>query len=208
MVHPPPLPNVRYDSPRWVQNVQVAAALTISYVDQGWQGSTARATLLSLARGPVDWSVTAAIVALMWTAKYEPRSLIEIEALFSDLRRRESRTADCSYDVPLRQAWLLLPGVSVELRATLQHELDTLLGDETGEVAADHAGDRGSRAPGEDPGWRRSVSWAIALTSLLLPALSPKALGDWWMLGTIVGLGVAFWIWISGVPPRQRGSDS
>lgn len=208
MVYPPPLPNVRCDPPRWVQNVQIAAALAISYVDRGWEGSTARATLLSLARGPVDWSVTAAIVALMWTAKHEPRSVTEIEALFVDLRRRESRTAGCCYDVPLRQAWLLLPGVSVEMRATLEHELDTLLGDETEEVPADHASDLRSRAPGKGPGWRRSVSWAIALTSLLLPALSPQALGDWWILGTIVGLGVALWIWISGVPPLQRGSDS
>jgi hypothetical protein len=208
MVHPPPLPDVRYDPPRWVQNVQVAAALAISYVDRGWEGSNARATLLALARGPVDWSVTAAIVALMWTAKHQPRSVIEIEALFAELRRRESHTAECSYDVPLRQAWLLLPEVGVDMRATLQRELDALLGDETGGVLPAHASDRLSRAPGEGPGWRRPVSWAITLISLLLPALSPEALGEWWILGTIVGLGVAFWIWISGVPPLPRGSDS
>lgn len=204
MVHPPPLPSARYDPPRWVQSVQVAAALTIRYVDRCWEGSTARATLLSLARGPVDWSVTAAIVALMWTARHEPQSVTEIEALFAELRRRESRTAGCTYDVPLRQAWLLLPGVSVEMRATLQREL----GEETDEVSAAHAADLLPRVPGDGPGWRRPVCWAIALTSLLLPALSPKALGDWWILGSIVGLGVAFWVWISGVPPLQRGSDS
>jgi tetratricopeptide (TPR) repeat protein len=208
MVHPPPLPDVRYDPPRWVQNVQVAAALAISYVDRGWEGSNARATLLALARGPVDWSVTAAIVALMWTAKHQPRSVIEIEALFAELRRRESHTAGCSYDVALRQAWLLLPEVGIDMRATLQRELDALLGDETGGVLPAHASDRLSRAPGEGPGWRRPVSWAITLISLLLPALSPEALGEWWILGTIVGLGVAFWIWISGVPPLPRGSDS
>jgi tetratricopeptide (TPR) repeat protein len=52
MVHPPPLPHIRYDPPRWIQNVQVVAALAISYVDRGWEGSTGRTTLLSLARGP------------------------------------------------------------------------------------------------------------------------------------------------------------
>jgi hypothetical protein len=83
-----------------------------------------------------------------------------------------------------------------------------LLGEGTGEVAADHAADRPSRAPGEGPGWRRPVCWAITLTSALLPALTPEALGDWWMLGSIVGLRVAFWVWISGVPPLRRGSDS
>jgi tetratricopeptide (TPR) repeat protein len=208
MVHPPLLPRVRYDPPRWVQNVQVIAALAIRYVDRGWEGSTARATLLSLARGPVDWSVTAAIVALMWTARHEPQSVAEIEALFTELRRRESRGAGCTYDVPLRQAWLLLPGVSVEMRATLQRELGSLLGEETDEASADHAAGLPSRAPGEGPGWRRPVCWAITLTSVLLPALTPEALGDWWILGSIIGPGVAFWIWICGVPPLRRGSDS
>lgn len=204
MVHPPPLPHARYDPPRWLQNVQLAAALAISYVDRGWEGSTRRATLLSLARGPVDWSVTAAIVALMWTARNEPRSVSEIESLFADLQRRESQTAGCTYDVALRQAWLLLPNVRSDTRATLERELALLLPDESDELAADTVAPN-SRALSDMPSRRRVLVWALAITSILLPALTPRALGDWWILGTIVGLGTAFWLWLSGVKPTQRG---
>jgi tetratricopeptide (TPR) repeat protein len=204
MVHPPGLPHPRYDPGRWIQNVQVAAALALSYVDQGWHGSTRRAMLLSLARGPVDWSVTAAIVALMWTARHEPQSVSEIEALFEQLRRR--RPSDCCYGVPLRQAWLLLPNVSPELRTTLQHELAMLSGDEPPE--ADAGAETPFETPNDGPGWRRPVSWAIALASAFLPAVWPHSLGIWWMLGSIVGLGIAFWVWVSGVPTLPRGSDS
>jgi tetratricopeptide (TPR) repeat protein len=207
LVHPPPLPSPRYEPARWIQNVQVAAALAISYVDRGWEGSSRRHYLLSVARGPVDWSVTAAIVALMWTARHEPKSVSEIETLFAELRERENPNAGCTYDVPLRQAWLLLPGVGAEMQATLQRELAARLSDEGSEPPAETA-EEAPPAHSHDPGWRRPATWSIALASLCLPVVWPKALGEWWILGTILGLGLAFWVWISGVPPLRRGTDS
>lgn len=205
MVHPPALPNAAYDTARWIQNVQVAAALAIGYVDRGWEGSTRRATLLSLARGPVDWSVTAATVALMWLGRSEPRSVSEIEAVFGQLRQRQSYN-----DEPLRQAWLLLPGVSPEMRASLQGELDALLGDESEDEDADEDdADDTAAAPVLTPSARRhrGIAFVVALASLFFAVLWPHAWGEWWLLILVVGWGVAFWFWISGVPPLERGTD-
>ena len=204
MVHPPPLPHRHFDPPLWIQNVQIAAAAAIAHVDRGWQGSVRRASLLSIGRGPVDWSVTAAIVVLMWISMHEPRSRAEIEALFQDLRRRESRAAGCTYDVPLRQAWLRIPGIAPETRAMLQGELSALLSD--GETPSPIS------EPDPDPlpakvgsGRVTAAAWALGLSGVfLVPRIWPAAWGDWSLGPSMACVGLGFWIWARQVRSRPR----
>ncbi len=84
MVHPPAAPAgwKEYD---WLWAVQLASALTIAFVDSGWEGSRRKAALTSLAYGPMDWSGAAAIVALAVLARQETRLNIEFDRLCLDL---------------------------------------------------------------------------------------------------------------------------
>jgi tetratricopeptide (TPR) repeat protein len=74
MVHPPPRPD-DVDAPQWLFRVQVASALTLGWIDHGWVGSRRRRVLLSLLHGPVDWTTTAAILALADVARADPSLL-------------------------------------------------------------------------------------------------------------------------------------
>jgi hypothetical protein len=63
MVHPP-APPPQTDPVRWVQRVQVAAALLVSHADEGWVVSDRRRVLRAIATGPDDWTTAAAFIAL------------------------------------------------------------------------------------------------------------------------------------------------
>ncbi|MCA9610564.1 MAG: hypothetical protein KC619_33440, partial [Myxococcales bacterium] len=63
MVHPPPMPE-GWAPWYWRQQVVVAAALIVAFVDQGWPETGRRAALRSLLFGPIDWTTTAGIVAM------------------------------------------------------------------------------------------------------------------------------------------------
>lgn len=63
MVHPPPRPD-GWAPWYWRQQVIVAAALVLAFVEEGWAESGRRAALHSLLFGPVDWTTTAGIVAM------------------------------------------------------------------------------------------------------------------------------------------------
>ncbi len=84
MAHPPEPPT---DVPvwDWIFRVQVAAAFVLAALDGGWDGSLRRRALLALARGPLDWSVAAAVVALAHVARREPAARAEIAALYAEL---------------------------------------------------------------------------------------------------------------------------
>lgn len=84
MVHPPATPEGwrEYD---WIAAVQLASALTIAYIDDGWEGSIRKAALTSLAYGPMDWSGAAAIMALAVLARQDMRINIAFDRLCLDL---------------------------------------------------------------------------------------------------------------------------
>lgn len=127
MLDPPPLPDKDLDAPDWVQGIQIAAALALAQIDAGWSGSERRRFLLAVAGGPIDWTVTAAVVALTWVATRTPTAVPDVLATFAALRDREPDAGGCTYAIPLRQAWLELPGVSGAQRARLERELNELL---------------------------------------------------------------------------------
>ena len=85
MVYPPGVAHV--DRPaQWVYRVQMAAALVIAQLDEGWENSIRKKALLSLAHGPMDWTVDAALVALAALAREEEDAANEITGLFQALK--------------------------------------------------------------------------------------------------------------------------
>jgi tetratricopeptide (TPR) repeat protein len=115
MVNPPPRPT-EYTIWDWIQRVQVASAFLIARLDDGWEDSLRRRALLSLARGPLDWSVGAAIIALGQLALEEPAARAEIDALYVELLSLLPRPGAVPYDWALATWARRLPLPSPELR--------------------------------------------------------------------------------------------
>lgn len=99
---------------QWVQRVQIAATLIIARAEQGWDGSTRRQILLDLARGPVDWSVNAALIALSQIAHEARGAQEEIAALFTELLDDLERWQWCCFGTCLCVLLLRLPGAEPE----------------------------------------------------------------------------------------------
>jgi hypothetical protein len=72
------------DAFEWVFRRQIAAALTMAHVDKGWKGSRRQDALLTLLYGPVDWTATAALVAMIEIARNEPAHTSEIMAMLRE----------------------------------------------------------------------------------------------------------------------------
>jgi hypothetical protein len=84
MVHPP----VRRDpflTWVWLQRVQIAAAFGLGNIDPGWEQSIRKRALFSLARGPMDWTVGAALLPLSIIAEQEPGTAESIGELYLEL---------------------------------------------------------------------------------------------------------------------------
>ena len=125
MVHPPLAldPFTPWD---WIQRIQLAAAMAAAGLDEGWAGSLRRKVLISLVNGPMDWSVSAAIVALAGLAATDPAIAAEALAVFrARLHSLPDRGQVC-YAVPLILAMLELPGVTPAERAELKAKLREL----------------------------------------------------------------------------------
>jgi tetratricopeptide (TPR) repeat protein len=115
MVHPPPRPG-EYTIWDWIQRAQVASAFLIARLDDGWEDSLRRRALISLARGPLDWSVGAAIVVLGQLALEEPAVRPEVDALYVELLSLRPRPGTVPYEGALVTWARRLPRPSPELR--------------------------------------------------------------------------------------------
>jgi hypothetical protein len=80
MVHPPKRPE-HLPPWEWIFRLQIAAAMVVARLDDAWPGPR-RDALFSLAQGPVDWTATAALVALSEVAVRDARPRGEIADLF------------------------------------------------------------------------------------------------------------------------------
>jgi hypothetical protein len=105
MIHPPKAPDHIHPLD-WVPRVQVAAALVIAFGEGGHR------VLQSVALGPVDWVVDAAIVALGELAMRQPAVRGEVEQLFGWLRSQIPKEGFTCYGYPLACTWLRLLGPS------------------------------------------------------------------------------------------------
>jgi tetratricopeptide (TPR) repeat protein len=116
LVHPPPPPAATLDASQWVFRYQVAGALLLGRLDDGWGESQRRRGLFALAHGPIDWLVSAALPALGLVFAEEPSSRGEIWQLFEHLARRIPDIGYCCYRAPLAATTMRLPGLDPALR--------------------------------------------------------------------------------------------
>ncbi len=112
MVNPPP-PREQLDPFQWVQRVQIAAALTIAHVEEQapWPASPRNRALTSLALGPVDWTASAAIVALAWLAKHDAIVRREVEPMLGWLETQIPKGSYTCFEYPLVTMRLWLGGL-------------------------------------------------------------------------------------------------
>jgi hypothetical protein len=118
MVHPPD-PPARVLAWDWLPHVQVAAALVLGHLGTDWDRSLRRQVLFDLANGPLDWSVTAAAVALTAAALEDPAVAPDVARLLGDLRRNLPRPGHDWYEYAIVHCQLRLPGVSPRERQEL-----------------------------------------------------------------------------------------
>jgi tetratricopeptide (TPR) repeat protein len=124
MVHPPR----RVSQPAqtsmtawgWLQRIQIAAAMMISQLDGTWANSARRKALFSLANGPMDWTVTAAIVALTALALNDPKIEEEVIELFRALMHALPNPGYVPYTYALVCCYLQLPNRSENDRDVLR----------------------------------------------------------------------------------------
>ncbi|MBZ4401619.1 tetratricopeptide repeat protein [Myxococcus faecalis] len=117
MVHPPP-PRGPHSTWAWLQRIQLAAAFVIATREEGWLDSRRRTLLLALAKGPMDWTVEAALVTLAHVARTTPEARAEVRAIYQSL---DQHTQDyASYEYALLCAWLQWPELSDAERAPLE----------------------------------------------------------------------------------------
>lgn len=110
----------------WIQRLQVASALTIAHTDAGWKTSARRKALLSLANGPSDWTVTAALIALTAVSAENREAQVETIALFTEMLNSLPKPGYVCYVHPLVICFQQLPLISASLRAQLE-QLQTML---------------------------------------------------------------------------------
>jgi tetratricopeptide (TPR) repeat protein len=126
MLYPPPRPK-GIEMWNWLQQVQVAVAFIIARLESGWEGSVRRRVLFSLARGPMDWSVTAAIVALCQIVRKEGTGKAEVESLYLELLQNLPRPGGVPYEYALIFCSFYLEP-SAELAKVTGKMLDKLTG--------------------------------------------------------------------------------
>ncbi|HEX8911089.1 MAG TPA: tetratricopeptide repeat protein, partial [Humisphaera sp.] len=120
MVHPPTPPE-GWPAWTWVQRVQHAAAFVAARVDAGWAGSARRGALLSMLRGPVDWTTNAGIAALTQLAVEEPTDEIvgEATAMVVELAEARPHPGYCCYEHAMVCQALRLPRLDARMRQEL-----------------------------------------------------------------------------------------
>ncbi len=125
MVHPPPAPEHVHPL-EWVPRVQLAAALIVSWFDTGFT------TLRTVALGPVDWVVDAAVVALGDLAIRTPALCREVVSLFEFLRRQVPAEGFTCFAYPLVNTWMRLVPASDPRHAELQQWRTQILANDVG----------------------------------------------------------------------------
>jgi tetratricopeptide (TPR) repeat protein len=120
MVHPPPLPNPNWDPFDWVMRCQIAAAMIIAHLDDGWEGSVRQRGLWALALGCVDWTVDAALIAMAWLGRYDPHIREAVIHLFGWLETQIPQEGYTSFEYPLFCSWLAMGDHDEETAQRLQ----------------------------------------------------------------------------------------
>ncbi len=135
MVHPPSR-HEGFPVWVWVQRVQVAAAFVIAQLGEGWDGSPRQRVLFSLARGPMDWTVEAAILALAQISRREPVAVRDIAALYLEMLESLPSPGGVPYLHALLVCAARLPAPDRALHDRVEQIAETLPPSEADAVAA------------------------------------------------------------------------
>jgi tetratricopeptide (TPR) repeat protein len=125
MVHPPTPPDTQTEW-EWIQNIQLAAALTIAHLSQDWERPSQKKgfedvltepaprqkALHALLFGAMDWTVSAAIIALTSIALNEPERESQILRWFRDSFYQIPQGSYVCYSATLAICGLLLPSMN------------------------------------------------------------------------------------------------
>ena len=109
MINPPAAPEHIHPLD-WVPRIQQAAALVLGWLPNGF------AVLRSVALGPVDWVVDAAVVALGELAMRTPDLRGPVTDLFAYLRGQVAKEGFTCFAYPLACTWLRLDPNNAELQ--------------------------------------------------------------------------------------------
>ena len=125
LIHPAPRIPDRIEPLRWVQLTQLAAACVIARLDEGWEGSRRARLLRSVAHGPEDWTVGAALIAMGEVALEHPEALTPIARFFEGFATHlpTGGRPGC-VALPLALRYLQLPGRPRVQRSRFQDLLE------------------------------------------------------------------------------------
>lgn len=122
MVHPPNLPS-DLTPWHWLQRIQISAALLLGRVEFPEDGEPLdleKSKLACLLKGPADWTVTAAILALAQVARSHKQTLDPVAKLFSERLQTIPDNGPVCYTYPLICNTLRLPGLSESTKTQLE----------------------------------------------------------------------------------------
>ncbi len=105
----------------WWFRVQVASALTLAFIDEGWDDSVRKRALESMVFGPPDWITTAGLVALTALANVDAVARPHAEALLYGMIRPASSAIELTCVAqPLAHCLLQLPGLDADTRKSFR----------------------------------------------------------------------------------------
>lgn len=121
-VHPDgtPAPSA-FKLPDWWFRVQVACAMTLAFIDDGWEDSVRKRALESMVFGPPDWITTAGMVALTMLTNVDPVARPHAEELLYGLIRPASSAIELTCVAqPLAHCLLQLPDLDAETKRSFR----------------------------------------------------------------------------------------
>lgn len=127
----PPAPPRDLPAPEWIVRFQLASAMVIAQLepDEPWEASARRRGLFSLLHGPMDWSTSAAIVALACLSEDEHAIATDVHRGFARLLLARPDSGAVCWEETLLSEWLWLRGLYPRERDVLRTRLDALYRD-------------------------------------------------------------------------------
>ena len=122
MVHPP---QVFRGVPAWVwlPRVQLAAAQLVAQIEMAHGFSISNSFLADVTMGPIDWTIDAAVIALVQRARSEPEICEDVRSLFAALAHRIPWEGYWSCMETTFRNWLLLPSIPSEEQTQIEEIL-------------------------------------------------------------------------------------
>ena len=122
-VAPPSIP-----AQAWIVRIQLASAMVIAQLEpeERWEDSARRRGLFSLLHGPMDWSTSAAIVALACLSNDEHAITTDVHRGFARLLMARPDSGAVCWEETLLTEWPWVRGLFPGEREVLRERLDAL----------------------------------------------------------------------------------